>query len=357
MRRRAALELRGRALPLETGPLWGANLAAGTVSPASADAQSVLVDLAAQLRCPACRAGLARKTVAFECDDPRCGARYPVVDGIPVLINEANSLFAIEDYSRNRATTYRLGAQTTRICVDRLLPKLGRNLKARENYRRLTALLGARPEKPRILVVGGRTAGEGMRELLDGHAFSIVESDVSFGPRTTLISDAHDIPFADHTFDAVIAQAVLEHVVDPQRCVAEIHRVLKPDGLVYSEVPFMQQVHGGRFDFTRFTHLGHRRLFRHFQEIGSGAVAGPGTAMAWSYEYFLLAFARSRTARSGLLTLARCTAFCLKYFDGLLLDTPGGVDAASCTYFFGRKSEQTLSDRQLLRLYRGSAQL
>ena len=52
--------------------------------------------------------------------------------------------------------------------------------------------------------------------------------------------------------------------------------MLKDDGLVYAETPFLQQVHGGPYDFTRFTHLGHRRLFRKFIELESGATAGAG---------------------------------------------------------------------------------
>jgi len=82
----------------------------------------------------------------------------------------------------------------------------------------------------------------------------------------------HTIFFDASSFDGVIIQAVLEHVVEPNHCVEEIHRVLKENGLVYSETPFMQQVHLGRYDFTRFTHLGHRRLFRKFKEICGGAV-------------------------------------------------------------------------------------
>jgi len=38
----------------------------------------------------------------------------------------------------------------------------------------------------------------------------------------------------------------------------------------------MQQVHNERYDFTRFTYLGHRRLFSAFDEIDSGASCGPG---------------------------------------------------------------------------------
>ena len=79
-----------------------------------------------------------------------------------------------------------------------------------------------------------------------------------------LICDANDIPFENGSFDGVVLQAALEHVADPYRCVEETHRVLKEKGLVYAETAFMQQVHGGRYDFTRFTRLGHRRLFRRF---------------------------------------------------------------------------------------------
>ena len=47
------------------------------------------------------------------------------------------------------------------------------------------------------------------------------------------------------------------------------------------------------------------------------------------------------------------TAFWLKYFDHLLIDKPGALDAASGYYFLGRKSTVVLSDRELLGLYRG----
>jgi hypothetical protein len=43
----------------------------------------------------------------------------------------------------------------------------------------------------------------------------------------------------------------------------------------------------------------------------------------------------------------------LKYLDRYLKDTPGGLDAASGHYFLGRKSEETLADRDLVRQYRG----
>jgi hypothetical protein len=116
----------------------------------------------------------------------------------------------------------------------------------------------------------------------------------------------------------------------------------------------MQQVHFGRYDFTRFTHLGHRRLFRRFEEIESGAVCGPGMALAWSYQYFLVSFTSSRILKSFLRIFANLTSFYLKYFDYYLINKPGTFDAASGYYFIGRKSEQVLSDRDLIKMYKGA---
>src|SRR5512142_97930 len=99
-----------------------------------------------------------------------------------------------------------------------------------------------------------------------------METDVALGPRTQIVCDAHELPFDDHTFDGAVVQAVLPYVPDPIKCVQEIERVLKPAGLAYAETAFMQQVVHGRYDFTRFTHLGLRRLFRRFQEVQSGPV-------------------------------------------------------------------------------------
>jgi ubiquinone/menaquinone biosynthesis C-methylase UbiE len=193
-----------------------------------------------------------------------------------------------------------------------------------------------------------------MESLIGNGSVDLVEIDVSFGQRTMLICDAHDIPFDDESFDGVIVQAVLEHVVDPYRCVDEIHRVLRRDGVVYAETPFLQQVHGGAYDFTRFTHLGHRRLFRRFDEIDSGAACGPGMALAWSYEYFLLSFAQSRVSRAVLAAFSKLTSFYLKYLDEYLIHKAGAIDAASGTYFMGRKGTHVLSDRELIGLYKGA---
>ena len=309
------------------------------------------------LRCPICRAKLKQAGQQFECTDSECNTHFPIVDGIPVLLNEQSSVFSLDDFVSYRKTFFSNTRENKlKKAIHRFIPTISKNIKGSENYSRLSDLLLVQSSSPRILVAGGSILGQGMESLANNTSLDLVESDVSFGPHTMLICDAHDIPFEDGSFDGVIVQAVLEHVVDPYRCVEEIHRVLNEQGVVYAETPFMQQVHGGRYDFTRFTHLGHRRLFRRFEEIDSGAVCGPGMALAWSYQYFLLSFTTSRLLRALVRVFAGLTSFYLKYFDHYLIDKPGTLDAASGYFFMGRKGEQALSDRDLIKLYKGAGQ-
>lgn len=307
------------------------------------------------LRCPVCAVGgLKASDDSYGCTHPGCGEHFPVVEGVPILLDERSSVFRVEDYVSGRPTTLPERRESVLKSLARALPTLSKNLAAHDNYQAFVHLLLEDTPRPLVLVIGGSVAGQGMHPLLDDPRIALVETDVAFGSSTALVCDAHDIPFRDEVFDGVVVQAVLEHVLNPYACVEEIHRVLSPSGLVYAETPFMQQVHMGPYDFTRFTHLGHRRLFRRFEEIASGAACGPGMALAWAWQYFLLSFATHKGVRSALRVVARLTSWFLKYFDYYLLSRPGALDAASGFYFLGRKSHHALSDEELLKSYRGA---
>jgi hypothetical protein len=100
--------------------------------------------------------------------------------------------------------------------------------------------------------------------------------------------------------------------------------------------------------------MGHRRLFRRFAELESGAVAGPGTALSWAWRYFLGSWTRSPRLAKALALVGRITAFLFELTDHLAGQRPGALDGASCIYFFGTRSEAVVSDRQLIAGYRGT---
>jgi SAM-dependent methyltransferase len=54
----------------------------------------------------------------------------------------------------------------------------------------------------------------------------------SFSHVSGCACDVQDLPFEDRSFDVVLANHMLYHVPDPDRGVAEIARVVRPDGVV-----------------------------------------------------------------------------------------------------------------------------
>jgi SAM-dependent methyltransferase len=276
------------------------------------------------------------------------GERFETIAGVPVLLRADHPLFASPSLERQ---------VTDGGCRRRLrdkLPHSTRSLGTSERFARYVELVVRSSTQPLVLVIGGGVLGHGMTDVAADSRIQLIETDVYRGPRTQIICDAHELPFPGESFDGVIVQAVLEHVMDPQKVASEIHRVLKPGGLVYSEIPFMQQVHEGAYDVTRYTLVGHRRLFRWFDEVDSGVVAGPGTALLWAIRYAARALPRrSRSAANVFDALALVGFFWLKYLDDIVITHAGAVDGASATWFMGTKGVSALSDRDVIETYRG----
>ena len=305
------------------------------------------------LRCPCCSSRLTSGEEFLQCARPECGTRFVVLGGVPVLLNETWGLFSIEDnfrrFSGRQSRYLRL-----KTFAKRIVPRITTNVAARRNYSQLAKMLLNSRENPRVLVIGAGGGGIGVNRLFKDGQIEVVETDVAISERTHVVCDAHQLPFANETFDAVIIQAVVEYLQEPGVCVGEIHRVLRTDGMVYSEAPFLQPVHGREHDFGRFTHVGHRRLYRQFEEISSGVCVGPAAALACEIQYFVLSIFSSKATRDVLKTAVRFGLFWLKYLDYLLIHNRGAIDAAGGTFFLGRKCPRVMLDREVIASYKGA---
>ncbi len=85
--------------------------------------------------------------------------------------------------------------------------------------------------------------------------------------------DIHDLQFEDNGFDFIACKAVLEHVHDPVTAISEMHRVLKPGGEIWIEVPMNQPYHPSPNDYWRVTPEGMRVWMHDFEELACGLFA------------------------------------------------------------------------------------
>jgi SAM-dependent methyltransferase len=260
-------------------------------------------------------------------------AGFPLAHGQPAIIDFEDSIFDRSAYENADGAVF--ARDTTQRSLGSRLHHLinGRNPVAAANCHRFVTALKTDAAHPIVLVIGGGTIGAGADELYGDSAIRVLGTDVYASEHTSLLVDGHKLPFKDGSFHGVWIQAVLEHVLDPAAVVSEIHRVLRPAGLVYAETPFMQQVHERAYDFTRFTPSGHRWLFKRFEEVCAGPVSGPSVALLWSIRYF----ARALGAGDKLSRLISLPFFWLRFFD-YFCHGRNAADAAGGTFFLGRRS-------------------
>ena len=107
-----------------------------------------------------------------------------------------------------------------------------------------------------------------------------------------------DIP--DSLADFVISFSVLEHLYRPERLIQEAHRILKPGGTLYMQVPFQWAVHEAPYDYVRFTRFGLEKLLAGagFRTISINADCGYWVAAALKLNYHMRRLVRGpRAAR------------------------------------------------------------
>ena len=276
----------------------------------------------------------------IECES--CGRRFKSVAGRPILFDESRSVFSSEEvealadsiqFPRNIGWRYQL----RKMFPAAAQRNIGLDLLARN--------LGLLPDHPVVLVVGCGSTRERYAKIFP--AAQLFLTDVTLQGDATVVCDGESLPFPNESLDCVVVDQVLEHVVNPAGVVAEISRCLKPNGIVYSGVPFHAPVHGFPFDFQRYTPLGHRLLFRRFEELEFTITQGPVSAFSLTLIGFFASISTNIWWR-------RLSSFTVRLLFKPLLSidrrrtAPGGLTIPAASAFLGKKQREGISTKEII---------
>jgi SAM-dependent methyltransferase len=150
---------------------------------------------------------------------------------------------------------------------------------SRVHLRRAVARF-ARGTEPGMLVLDAGAGTSPYRDLFAHARYEAAdfrEPSAKYPP-LDYVCDLTDIPVEDGRFDRVVFNQVLEHLPEPARALAELHRVLKPGGQILCSVPLFFGEHQIPHDYYRYTRFALRRLFEQ-----AGFEVG---AITWLEGYF-----------------------------------------------------------------------
>jgi SAM-dependent methyltransferase len=208
------------------------------------------IALEAGFVCPACRYALSESASAWECAG--CGRAYPAVAGLPDFRLEGDHYLSLEGDRAKAERLARIEPRTDLAGLANAYYAMTDDVDARRRARfvahiaraesRSAALADLLPRHGRILEVGCGSGG--LLAALARGGRVVVGVDIALrwlivarrrlsdlGLSAPLFAASADrLPWADGTFDAVVADSVLEHLDDPAQALREWRRVLRPSG-------------------------------------------------------------------------------------------------------------------------------
>ncbi len=207
------------------------------------------------LACPACGGDLSWER--DELVSQGCGLRYPVMNGVPVLLP-----------------------------AEMVQQGLGRALGLDDN-------VSMHPYSTASQDIIDTHSGGWVLDLGAGGKHieypNVVQVDVFRFPMTDVVGSADSLPFKAGVFDAVVSQAVFEHLQYPEVAASEVWRVLKPEGVAKVDTAFLQPEHAYPHHYFNATEAGLKHWFRDFDIEWSGVEAyqHPKWSLVWFLSVYL----------------------------------------------------------------------
>jgi SAM-dependent methyltransferase len=207
------------------------------------------------LACPLCGSPkLAKNGEELRCRWWRCGSTFEVRRGTPIFATPTNP-----------ASSRLLEENFTHPYSDRALAII------RQNSRGLVLDFGSGNTPP------------------DQHHPNVLFHEALHYSQVDVVSVLPRLPYRDGVFDAIVSQAVFEHVASPWEMASELYRVLKPGGCIHLDTAFMQPFHADPCHYFNMTTSGLRQVFRQFREVAVGVkpYQAPSFGLRMMYDVML----------------------------------------------------------------------
>jgi SAM-dependent methyltransferase len=197
---------------------------------------------------------------------------------VPVLLRDESWAEAYVAEASQMLTEYE-DANITDIAPSRRKKK-SVSIYAKRANRAELAVLDAIPDGALCLSVGG---GPGRAHP------SLCNVNIGPFPNVDVVGDAHELPYADNSVDAIYCSAVIEHLHTPEQAVKEMFRVMKSGGRLFASTPFVFVYHGYPHHYQNYTLTGHQHLFERcgFRVAESGVSTGPAHAVTLIVDQFI----------------------------------------------------------------------
>lgn len=241
------------------------------------------------LRCPQCGGKLIRHGDEVY-KSASCGAEYPIDHGVPILLPPS---LAAQGLGQPLPPDQHASTHPYSTSSEKLIAQFQEGL---------------------VLDLGA--GGKHIEHP------NVIQMDVFRFPMVDVVASADALPFRADVFDAVISQAVFEHLQYPEAAASEIWRVLKPDGIAKIDTAFLQPEHAYPHHYFNATEAGLRHWFRDFELQWSGVeeYQHPKWALLWFLDVYLAALPPHAQEKVFPIDLENCIAI-LKRLQTGQLDT------------------------------------
>jgi SAM-dependent methyltransferase len=279
------------------------------------------------LVCPECKSPLEEKGEKLVCIKSRVKHAFPVRNGIPFFLGaekmrdrdreNRNFLNQFKGWLKKNPKFYQF---LTKIISPVLLVD------------RIDIFLRTVGNRPGSIILN---LGSGIKKINP----NVVNIDLFAFPGVNVVADLEKLPYADRSVDGLINEYVLEHVPNPIDVLREMNRILKPAGLLYVALPFLEPFHPSPNDYYRWTKNGIREFFADYEEIKIGIAEGPTGTINWILQEWLslvLSFGWEPLYRFWTIFFM-IILFPLKVLDIILNRIPFSDHIAGAMYFIGRK--------------------